>query len=148
MPPFDVEVTRSITTTVRVDADSAQAAQKDVNRRDFKLPPRDEWAVRRKTGRSWSTTRRAANWAAITETATTTPTNQTPATSPATDPKGREKPQLSDGTAAPVDVQTEQRAMYVANGESGPAGLGRIGEQNRSTARTPTRATSSTPPGK
>jgi hypothetical protein len=40
---FDVEVTRSITTTVSVEAVSAEAACSKVNSRDYELPRRDEW---------------------------------------------------------------------------------------------------------
>jgi hypothetical protein len=40
---FDVEVTRSITTTVSVEAVSAEAACSKVNSRDYGLPRRDEW---------------------------------------------------------------------------------------------------------
>jgi hypothetical protein len=43
MATYDVEVTRSITTTVTVEADSPRGAYAKVNRRDFELPPRDEW---------------------------------------------------------------------------------------------------------
>ena len=44
MPTFDVEVTRSITATVRVEAATGEDAWSKVNRRDYQLPPRDEWA--------------------------------------------------------------------------------------------------------
>ena len=40
---YQVEVTRSISVTVTVSADSAEAALEQVSRRDFPLPPRDEW---------------------------------------------------------------------------------------------------------
>jgi hypothetical protein len=40
---FDVEVTRSITTTVRVEAGSPEAAWSTVNRACYELPPRDQW---------------------------------------------------------------------------------------------------------
>ena len=40
---FEVEVTRSITATVGVQALSAQAAWSKVTDRDYPLPPRDEW---------------------------------------------------------------------------------------------------------
>jgi hypothetical protein len=43
MPKFSVEVTRSITCTVDVEADNPEAAWAMVNRRDFDLPPRDQW---------------------------------------------------------------------------------------------------------
>jgi hypothetical protein len=43
MPKYDVEVTRSITCTVTVEAETPEAAHAMVNRRDFELPPRDEW---------------------------------------------------------------------------------------------------------
>lgn len=40
---FQVEVTRSITTTVEVEAGSAAEAAAKVSRADYPLPPRDEW---------------------------------------------------------------------------------------------------------
>ena len=43
MAIYEVEVTRSITSTVTVEADTPEAAHKMVNRRDFELPPRGEW---------------------------------------------------------------------------------------------------------
>jgi hypothetical protein len=43
MPTYEVEVTRSITTTVSVEADSAEAAVSKVAKHDFPLPERDEW---------------------------------------------------------------------------------------------------------
>jgi hypothetical protein len=43
MTKYDVEVTRSITASVTVEADSPEAAYEMVSRRDFELPPRDEW---------------------------------------------------------------------------------------------------------
>ena len=43
MPMYEVEVIRSITTTVTVEANSPEAACTTVNNPDFELPPRDEW---------------------------------------------------------------------------------------------------------
>ena len=43
MATYEIEVTRSITATVKVEADSPRDAHAKVNRRDFELPPRDEW---------------------------------------------------------------------------------------------------------
>jgi hypothetical protein len=42
-PTWDVEVARTISTTVRVHAATAEDAAALVNRHDFPLPPRDEW---------------------------------------------------------------------------------------------------------
>lgn len=44
MTKYTVYATHSITATVEVEAASPEAAAEMVNRRDFKLPPRDEWA--------------------------------------------------------------------------------------------------------
>jgi hypothetical protein len=43
MPTWDVEASRTISTTVTVHAAAAEAAAALVNRHDFPLPPRDEW---------------------------------------------------------------------------------------------------------
>jgi hypothetical protein len=44
LPQWEVEVLRTISTTVAVHATTAQAAAELVDRRDFPLPPRDEWS--------------------------------------------------------------------------------------------------------
>ncbi len=43
MQEFEVEVRRTISTRVTVTASSEQEAVDLVGRRDFPLPPRDEW---------------------------------------------------------------------------------------------------------
>lgn len=43
MPSWDVEIGRTISTTVTVHAATAQDAAELVARRDFPLPPRDQW---------------------------------------------------------------------------------------------------------
>jgi hypothetical protein len=43
MPSWEVEVSRTISTTVTVHAPTAENAAALVDRRDFPLPPRDEW---------------------------------------------------------------------------------------------------------
>jgi hypothetical protein len=44
MTKYTVEVTRSITASVEVEAASPEAAIETANRQDFELPPRDEWS--------------------------------------------------------------------------------------------------------
>jgi hypothetical protein len=58
LPQWEVEVLRTISTTVAVHAATAQAAAELVERRDFPLPPATSGAATR-TGRCGSTTRRA-----------------------------------------------------------------------------------------
>jgi hypothetical protein len=41
---YAVEISRTISTIVTVEADSAASAVERVNRTDFPLPPRDEWS--------------------------------------------------------------------------------------------------------
>jgi hypothetical protein len=43
MTKYDVRVRRSIECTVQVEAENELEAIKQVDRRDFTLPPRDEW---------------------------------------------------------------------------------------------------------
>jgi hypothetical protein len=50
MPKYDVEVSHTITVTVPVQADSPAKAHETVSRRDFPLPPRDQWTG----GKDWS----------------------------------------------------------------------------------------------
>ena len=44
MNTYQVEVMQTIVTTVPVEAESEEAALDKVDRRDFPLPPRDEWS--------------------------------------------------------------------------------------------------------
>jgi hypothetical protein len=44
LPAWEVEASRTISTMVTVHAATAEAAAELVNRRDFPLPPRDEWS--------------------------------------------------------------------------------------------------------
>jgi hypothetical protein len=43
MPLYDVEISRTITCTVTVEAPAPEQAYERTNSRDFELPPRDEW---------------------------------------------------------------------------------------------------------
>jgi hypothetical protein len=43
MPQYTVSVQRTIDVSVRVEAKSPEEARAKVQRRDFELPPRDEW---------------------------------------------------------------------------------------------------------
>lgn len=42
---FEVEVQRTITTTVTVNAADAEAAARKVAQRDFPLPPYEDWSM-------------------------------------------------------------------------------------------------------
>jgi hypothetical protein len=44
MKTCEIEVAQTIVTTVKVTADSEDAALAEVDKRDFPLPPRDEWS--------------------------------------------------------------------------------------------------------
>jgi hypothetical protein len=44
MPQWEVELSRTISTTVAVHAPTAAAAAELAERHDFPLPPRDEWS--------------------------------------------------------------------------------------------------------
>lgn len=44
MAKFTVSVNRSYTTEIEIDAETAEVAAEQVNRRDFPLPPLAEWS--------------------------------------------------------------------------------------------------------
>lgn len=43
MAKYEVEISRTITVTVPVQADSPEQAHETVNKREYALPPRDQW---------------------------------------------------------------------------------------------------------